>query len=364
MAPKPQTAPGLNQAEPKRLIDDLSRRYAVMNRAALRVVISDVLPAAVEKDRGRLAEALEKLQTAVDESLPEDKIEKEAQRVGEQVDSNHRRLFFIAAAMVMGVKVIGTDAPGEELGIEEITKISPMAIGRNQAIGPKGIGKTAKVFAPPTGRRVKPSRVMPRVNFEPNLLVDRFVRENVKYVSKLREGVRRAVGDQVIQGIILPDGEPERLAREIRERWEKDGVPSRIPTKRATKDGKPVDYSLEKHSRMIADDQIAKLNGALNASRQTAAGIKRYVWETRKDERVRMKHRELQGQAFNWEEGAQAPGGNIWPGQEPRCRCWGRALTDGEEMIPNFIDLDDPEFRGTIKFEPTISSMKKWGWWA
>ena len=345
-----------------RLINDLSRRYAAMNRAALRVAISDVLPAAVAKDQGRIGAALEKMQNAADQALPDDKIEKESRRVGEQVNANHRRLFFIAAAMVMGVKVIGTDAPGEELGMEKITTITPMAISPTEAIGPRGIGKTAKVFSPPKGRILKPSRVMPRINLEQNILVDRFVRENIKYVSTLRDGARRAVADQIAREVLLGEGDPEKIAREIRRRWELDGVPSRIPTERTKKNGEPVDYSLEKHSRMIADDQIVKLNASLNQSRQTAAGISRFVWETQKDKHVRPKHRAAQGRTCKWDEGCLIWGSSIYPGQEPRCRCWARALTDGEEMIPHFIDLDDPEFRGTIKLEPTPGETKTWGW--
>ena len=68
-----------------------------MNRAALRVALSDVLPAAESKDRGRLAAALEKMQNATDDALPDDKIEREARKSGDQINANHRRLFFLAA---------------------------------------------------------------------------------------------------------------------------------------------------------------------------------------------------------------------------------------------------------------------------
>jgi len=317
-----------------------------MNRAALRVALSDVLPAAEAKDRGQLAAALEKLQNATDDALPDDKIEREARKSGDQINANHRRLFFIAAATVMGVKVIGTDAPGEELGLEEITKISPMAISPTQAIGPGGIGRTARVFQPPPGgRRVlaTPRRVIPRINFEPDILADRFVEENIRYISTLRDGVAEAVGDQVVREVVLGDGDPEELARKLREEWRRKGVPSRIPTRRLKNNGEPVSYSLESHSRMIAHDQISKLNAGLNRARQTAAGIKSFKWQTQKDDRVRPAHRRLQSRVFSWDEGWNG----TFPGEPVACRCWAQAITDARQMIPHFIDVDDPTFRGT-----------------
>ena len=62
MAPKPQTLRGFNQPDPKRIADDLSRRYQAMNRAALRYASAEVLPAAEAKDRGQLAAALKGVQ--------------------------------------------------------------------------------------------------------------------------------------------------------------------------------------------------------------------------------------------------------------------------------------------------------------
>ena len=347
MAPKPQTAAGLNQPDPVRLVDDLARRYQAMNRAALRVALSDVLPAAESKDRGRLAAALEKMQNATDDALPDDKIEREARKSGDQINANHRRLFFLAAAAVMRTKVIGTDAPGEELGMEKITTITPMAISPTEAIGPRGIGKTARVFQPPPGgRRVlaTPRRVIPRINFEPEILADQFVDQNIRYISTLRDGVAEAVGDQVVREVVLGDGDPEELARKLREEWRRKGVPSKIPTRRLKANGEPVFYSLDSHSRMIAHDQISKLNAGLNRARQTAAGIESFVWETQKDNRVRRAHRALQGRKFTWSEGWDG----VYPGEPVACRCWAKAVTDARQMIPHFINVDDPEHRGTV----------------
>ncbi len=185
--------------------------------------------------------------------------------------------------------------------------------------------------------------MIPRINFEPDILADRFVEENIRYISTLRDGVAEAVGDQVVREVVLGDGDPEELARKLREEWRRKGVPSRIPTRRLKNNGEPVSYSLESHSRMIAHDQISKLNAGLNRARQTAAGIKSFKWQTQKDDRVRPAHRRLQSRVFSWDEGWNG----TFPGEPVACRCWAQAITDARQMIPHFIDVDDPTFRGT-----------------
>ena len=346
MAPKPQTLRGFNQPDPKRIADDLSRRYQAMNRAALRYASAEVLPAAEAKDRGQLAAALEGLERVVAESMPDDKIERDATRAADEANTKHRRAFFLAAGALLGARVIGTDAPGEELGFEGITTISPMAVSPTAAIGAGGIGTTAPVFAPPPGGRAalaSPRRVIPRINFEPDILADQFVEENIRYISTLRDGVAEAVGDQVVREVVLGDGDPEELARKLRGEWRRKGVPSRIPTRRLKKNGEPVSYSLEAHADLIARDQIAKLNAGLNRSRQLAAGIRSFVWETQKDNRVRPEHRRLQGRRFTWDDGWNG----VYPGEPVACRCWARAIASKGLILPSFIDVDDPSFRGT-----------------
>jgi len=346
LAVKAQTIRGLNQPDPVPLVNDLVRKYQVMNRAALRVVERDVLPAAAARDSGRLAASLETLQNTTSQALPDDKIEREAEESAARINANHRRLFFLAASTVMGTRVIGTDAPGEELGFEEVTRISPMAISPTEAIGPNGIGKTARVFQPPTrGQILRPSRVIPKINFEPSILADQFVQNNIRYISTLRDGVAQAVGDQVVREVVLGDGDPEELARKLAAEWRRKGVPSQIPTRWIKENGQVVHYSLESHARMIAHDQISKFNAGLNRTRQVAAGIKGFKWQTQKDDRVRAAHKALQGRVFSWDEGWDG----TFPGEPVACRCWAQAMTDARQMLPNFVNPDDPAVRGTVR---------------
>lgn len=71
---------------------------------------------------------------------------------------------------------------------------------------------------------------------------------------------------------------------------------------------------------LIATDQVQKLGADLNRARQQQAGITTYLWRTSKDERVRSRHRELDGNTYEWGEATGAEEG-LPPGKPIRCRC-------------------------------------------
>jgi SPP1 gp7 family putative phage head morphogenesis protein len=70
-------------------------------------------------------------------------------------------------------------------------------------------------------------------------------------------------------------------------------------------------------ARLIARDQIGKLNGQLDRQKQTEAGIESYVWRGSLDERERPAHVAREGDVFRWDQ--PPPDGN--PGQPVQCRC-------------------------------------------
>ena len=78
------------------------------------------------------------------------------------------------------------------------------------------------------------------------------------------------------------------------------------------------DVSL-KRARFIARDQMGSLHGDLVKARQTRLGLKRFIWWTAADERVRDEHAELHGQIFDWATGAEVDGRKIWPGTDYNC---------------------------------------------
>jgi len=74
----------------------------------------------------------------------------------------------------------------------------------------------------------------------------------------------------------------------------------------------------ESSAKLVARDQVGKLYGDLNATRQQNLGVTSFTWRTMSDNRVRDEHELLEGKTFEWsdlpEEGQ--------PGEPINCRCW------------------------------------------
>lgn len=83
----------------------------------------------------------------------------------------------------------------------------------------------------------------------------------------------------------------------------------------------------DRRAALIARDQIGKFNSDLNRIRQTQAGVTIYEWMTSRDERVRERHRKLDGKEYKWGEATGAEEG-LPPGQPIRCRCVARGVVE------------------------------------
>jgi SPP1 gp7 family putative phage head morphogenesis protein len=70
--------------------------------------------------------------------------------------------------------------------------------------------------------------------------------------------------------------------------------------------------------KLIALDQVQKLNGQLDQMKQQDAGVEGYYWRTSRDERVRASHAAREGNFYTWDS---PPPGGQHPGQEVMCRC-------------------------------------------
>lgn len=75
-------------------------------------------------------------------------------------------------------------------------------------------------------------------------------------------------------------------------------------------------------AKLIARDQIGKLNGQLTQIRQEEIGVKQYIWRTSLDERVRKLHVHREGETFDWAN----PPDDGHPGEPIRCRCYAEAV--------------------------------------
>lgn len=81
----------------------------------------------------------------------------------------------------------------------------------------------------------------------------------------------------------------------------------------------------DRRAQLIARDQISKLTSDLNRQRHQQAGITEYVWRTAADERVRERHRALEGKVYAYGQPTGAEEG-LPPGQPIACRCVAQAV--------------------------------------
>ena len=87
-------------------------------------------------------------------------------------------------------------------------------------------------------------------------------------------------------------------------------------------------------AKLIARDQVGKINGYMTERRQKDVGISFYEWSTSGDERVRASHKAMDGKLCRWDDSSvmSEDGGKTWisrpadmvgkiPGSDIQCRC-------------------------------------------
>jgi len=124
---------------------------------------------------------------------------------------------------------------------------------------------------------------------------DLFVESNVGLIKSISSTYFSQVRAIVSQAAVTGQ-RPESLAADIEERF---GVS-------------------ESRAKLIARDQVAKYNGQLAAARQQRLGIKKFVWRTSLDERVRTSHADKEGKSYEWQDPPHDTG---MPGEDYQCRC-------------------------------------------
>lgn len=86
-----------------------------------------------------------------------------------------------------------------------------------------------------------------------------------------------------------------------------------------------------KRARLIARDQVGKLNGQLTRLRQEALGVTGYTWRGVMDSRERPSHVAHEKKHFDWDDPPKDTG---HPGEDYQCRC------TAEPDLPLFDDID------------------------
>lgn len=89
------------------------------------------------------------------------------------------------------------------------------------------------------------------------------------------------------------------------------------------------------HARLLARDQVGKLNAQITKHQQESAGVKKYIWRTAGDGRVRDSHRELNNTTHSWDDPPvvdRKTGRRAHPGEDYQCRCVALPVFDFEEL--------------------------------
>lgn len=129
---------------------------------------------------------------------------------------------------------------------------------------------------------------------------------------------------------------------------------------------KKLGKDAESRAMLIARDQSSKLNAALTRARHEEVGIKKYMWSTSGDERVRASHAEKDGKIFEY---TNPPADTGHPGHDVNCRCVQIPVLDDavkassnaqeapSEPIKEDLSLSvDKLVEKSQKIEPTITA--------
>lgn len=95
----------------------------------------------------------------------------------------------------------------------------------------------------------------------------------------------------------------------------------------------------DRRAKLIARDQIGKLNGQLTELRQEQIGVTEYVWRGILDARERPEHVAREGKVFSWAK----PPDDGHPGEPINCRCTAEpVLPSWEEMERRLTGMEPP----------------------
>jgi SPP1 gp7 family putative phage head morphogenesis protein len=134
-----------------------------------------------------------------------------------------------------------------------------------------------------------------------------FTAENVALIKSIPQQYFDQVEQRVINGVRTGARHGE-LAKQVEERFD----------------------VAESRAKLIARDQTLKFYGELNAARQQAMGVEKYVWRTSNDQRVRDAHAEFDGNTYSWDDppGDGSPQEGTHPGTGINCRCTADPVLD------------------------------------
>jgi len=159
-----------------------------------------------------------------------------------------------------------------------------------------------------------------------NQQMEMFVANNIQLINGVQEQMMNEIEQVVTNGVMKGERAKDIAAKIMARNKDPEGFRGRF-------------IKAETRAKGIARDQVLKLNSSINEQRQQSVGIKKYIWRTARDERVRgepYSHR-LEGEIFEWgknksENGKKKPRGTLNPGEDFNCRCY------AEPYIEEFVE--------------------------
>ena len=124
---------------------------------------------------------------------------------------------------------------------------------------------------------------------------------------------------------------PQNLLLQI-ERAIADGYRNGVPVADIIRQVQDTYDKLVRSIDMAARDKVSSLNAELTKMQQTDSGVKKYVWYSSRDGRVRDCHKQFDGNVYTWDEppedwyitksrGIVYTGRRCHPGEAYGCRC-------------------------------------------
>lgn len=140
-------------------------------------------------------------------------------------------------------------------------------------------------------------------------------------------GLERVIGDARDENVSLISNASRVFLDQVRDTLE--DYEGQTPDKLAGALEDRVGVSSSR-AQLIARDQTLKLNASVTRTRHEAAGVTRYRWSTSNDERVRPRHKELNGKTFAYDDPPDTGDGDTNnPGEDFQCRCVAIPLIPG-----------------------------------
>lgn len=150
------------------------------------------------------------------------------------------------------------------------------------------------------------------------------------------EGLERTLRTTTKANVKLIESIPEEYFAKIERLVFQNTIGGRTTAASLRQSIHEIGESTEARAKLIARDQVAKLNANVNAERNTALGIEEYIWRATGgrsgDGRTRDRHRFAHGKVFRFDD-PKVKGsitGFVGPGEDVQCRC------SAEAIIPEF----------------------------